>query len=287
MLESSSVLSRLHTTRGRSADTSVNGMKFSAGLRIVYHFSPELTLASGASTTPAGLPRWGPRSALGSVRAQASLNQTDPTPLITHHLSLLTTPCILSSPIMSIKSDKWIRRMATEFKMIEPFEPEQVKEIDGRRIVSYGTSSYGYDIRCADEFKLFTNINSTIVDPKEFDAKNFVDVKGESVLIPPNSFALARTVEYFRIPRNVLTICLGKSTYARCGILVNVTPFEPEWEGYVTLEFSNTTPLPAKIYANEGVAQVVFFESDEICETSYKDRGGKYQGQRGVTLPKL
>ena len=189
--------------------------------------------------------------------------------------------------IMSIKSDKWIRKMAAEYKMIEPFEPDQVKEVDGRRIVSYGTSSYGYDIRCADEFKLFTNINSTIVDPKEFDAKNFVDVKGESVLIPPNSFALARTVEYFRIPRNVLTICLGKSTYARCGILVNVTPFEPEWEGYVTLEFSNTTPLPAKIYANEGVAQVVFFESDETCETSYKDRGGKYQGQRGVTLPKM
>jgi dCTP deaminase len=188
---------------------------------------------------------------------------------------------------MSIKSDKWIRRMAAEHRMIEPFEPGQIKEVNGRRIVSYGTSSYGYDIRCADEFKLFTNINSTIVDPKEFDEKNFVDVKSASVIIPPNSFALARTVEYFRIPRNVLTICLGKSTYARCGILVNVTPFEPEWEGYVTLEFSNTTPLPAKIYANEGVAQVVFFESDEICDTSYKDRGGKYQGQRGVTLPKL
>ena len=170
---------------------------------------------------------------------------------------------------------------------VTPFEPGQVKEVDGRRIVSYGTSSYGYDIRCADEFKLFTNLNSTIVDPKEFDENNFVDVKGSSVVIPPNSFALARTIEYFRIPRNVLTICLGKSTYARCGILVNVTPFEPEWEGYVTLEFSNTTPLPAKIYANEGVAQVVFFESDEVCETSYKDRGGKYQGQRGVTLPKM
>jgi dCTP deaminase len=188
---------------------------------------------------------------------------------------------------MTVKSDRWIRRMANEFQMIDPFEPGQVKEIDGRRIVSYGTSSYGYDIRCADEFKLFTNINSTIVDPKAFDEKNFVDVKAGFVIIPPNSFALARTVEYFRIPRNVLTICLGKSTYARCGILVNVTPFEPEWEGYVTLEFSNTTPLPAKIYANEGVAQVVFFESDEVCETSYKDRGGKYQGQRGVTLPKL
>jgi dCTP deaminase len=189
--------------------------------------------------------------------------------------------------IMAIKSDRWIRRMATEFGMIEPFEPDQVKSLNGKRIVSYGTSSYGYDIRCADEFKLFTNINSTIVDPKEFDEKNFVDIKGDSVIIPPNSFALARTVEYFRIPRNVLTICLGKSTYARCGILVNVTPFEPEWEGYVTLEFSNTTPLPAKIYANEGVAQVVFFESDEVCDTSYKDRGGKYQGQRGVTLPRL
>lgn len=188
---------------------------------------------------------------------------------------------------MSIKSDKWIRRMAEEHRMIEPYEPGQVKVVEGKRIVSYGTSSYGYDIRCADEFKLFTNINSTIVDPKEFDENNFVNFKGESVIIPPNSFALARTVEYFRIPRNVLTICLGKSTYARCGILVNVTPFEPEWEGYVTLEFSNTTPLPAKIYANEGVAQVVFFESDEVCETSYKDRGGKYQGQRGVTLPKM
>ena len=188
---------------------------------------------------------------------------------------------------MTIKSDKWIRRMAETTGMIEPFEPGQVKEHDGNRIVSYGTSSYGYDIRCADEFKLFTNINTTIVDPKDFDANNFVDVSGKGYcIIPPNSFALARTVEYFRIPRNVLTICLGKSTYARCGIIVNVTPFEPEWEGYVTLEFSNTTPLPAKIYANEGVAQVLFFESDEVCETSYKDRGGKYQGQVGVTLPK-
>ena len=188
---------------------------------------------------------------------------------------------------MSIKSDKWIRRMAETTGMIEPFEPGQVKERDGNRIVSYGTSSYGYDIRCADEFKLFTNINTTIVDPKDFDANNFVDVSGKGYcIIPPNSFALARTVEYFRIPRNVLTICLGKSTYARCGIIVNVTPFEPEWEGFVTLEFSNTTPLPAKIYANEGVAQVLFFESDEVCETSYKDRGGKYQGQVGVTLPK-
>jgi dCTP deaminase len=188
---------------------------------------------------------------------------------------------------MTIKSDKWIRRMATEHRMIEPFESNQIRYANGNKIVSYGTSSYGYDIRCSDEFKLFTNINSAIVDPKNFDSNSFVDVKGDVCLIPPNSFALARTVEYFRIPRNILTICLGKSTYARCGIIVNVTPFEPEWEGYVTLEFSNTTPLPAKIYANEGVAQVIFFESDEVCETSYKDRGGKYQGQHGVTLPKI
>ena len=188
---------------------------------------------------------------------------------------------------MSIKSDKWIRRMAEERGMIEPFEPNQVKEVNGHRVVSFGTSSYGYDIRCSDEFKLFTNINTTIVDPKNFDANSFVDVKGDICIIPPNSFALARTVEYFRIPRNILTLCLGKSTYARCGIIVNVTHLEPEWEGFVTLEFSNTTPLPAKIYANEGVAQVVFFESDEVCATSYKDRGGKYQGQRGVTLPKI
>ncbi|WP_027467595.1 dCTP deaminase [Deefgea rivuli] len=190
---------------------------------------------------------------------------------------------------MSIKSDKWIRRMAQEHGMIEPFVPGQVKEVNGERIVSYGTSSYGYDIRCADEFKVFTNINSTIVDPKNFDEGSFVDVSGKGYcIIPPNSFALARTVEYFRIPRNALTICLGKSTYARCGIIVNVTPFEPEWEGYVTLEFSNTTPLPAKIYANEGVAQVLFFEADadDVCETSYGDRGGKYQGQVGVTLPR-
>ena len=176
--------------------------------------------------------------------------------------------------------------MAREHGMIEPFEPDQVKHNETGRIVSYGTSSYGYDIRCAGEFKIFTNINSTIVDPKNFDEGSFVDVNADVCIIPPNSFALARTVEYFRIPRNVLTICLGKSTYARCGIIVNVTPFEPEWEGYVTLEFSNTTPLPAKIYANEGVAQVVFFEGDEPCEVSYKDRAGKYQGQSGVTLPK-
>ena len=186
---------------------------------------------------------------------------------------------------MSIKSDKWIRRMAAQ-GMIEPFEPNQVRSVEGRKIVSYGTSSYGYDSRCANEFKVFTNITSTIVDPKNFDTASFVDVVSDVCIIPPNSFALARTVEYFRIPRNVLTVCLGKSTYARCGIIVNVTPFEPEWEGYVTLEFSNTTPLPAKIYANEGCAQVLFFEADEDCETSYKDRHGKYQGQVGVTLPR-
>jgi dCTP deaminase len=187
---------------------------------------------------------------------------------------------------MSIKSDNWIRRRAREHGMIEPFEPEQVRSSNGHKIVSYGTSSYGYDVRCADEFKIFTNINSTIVDPKSFDEKSFVDFKGAVCIIPPNSFALARTVEYFRIPRSTLVICLGKSTFARCGIIVNVTPLEPEWEGHVTLEFSNTTPLPAKIYANEGIAQMLFFESDEVCQTSYKDRGGKYQGQTGVTLPK-
>ena len=191
---------------------------------------------------------------------------------------------------MSIKSDKWIRKMSLEHDMISPFESNQVKQnAAGERMVSYGTSSYGYDIRCSKEFKLFTNINSTIVDPKNFDPNSFVEVNADFCIIPPNSFALARTVEYFKIPRNVLTICLGKSTYARCGIIVNVTPFEPEWEGYVTLEFSNTTPLPAKIYANEGCAQVLFFEADadDVCETSYKDRGGKYQGQVGVTLPKI
>ena len=187
---------------------------------------------------------------------------------------------------MSIKSDRWIREMAETSGMIEPFEPGQVRDTSGNKIISYGTSSYGYDVRCSDEFKVFTNINSAIVDPKSFDASSFVDKQGDVCIIPPNSFALARTVEYFRIPRNVLTICLGKSTYARCGIIVNVTPLEPEWEGHVTLEFSNTTTLPAKIYANEGVAQMLFFESDEVCEVSYKDRGGKYQGQRGVTLPK-
>ena len=188
---------------------------------------------------------------------------------------------------MTIKSDKWIRRMAVAHGMIEPFEAGQVREANGQKIVSYGTSSYGYDVRCSDEFKIFTNVYSTIVDPKNFDAKSFVDVKADVCIIPPNSFALARTVERFRIPRNVLVVALGKSSYARCGIVCNVTPLEPEWEGYVTLEFSNTTPLPAKIYANEGVAQMLFFESDEVCETSYKDRGGKYQGQTGVTLPKI
>ena len=192
---------------------------------------------------------------------------------------------------MSIKSDRWIRRMAEQQAMIEPYEPGQVKFADksgagGQRIVSYGTSSYGYDVRCSREFKVFTNINSTIVDPKHFDPKSFVDVVGDECIIPPNSFALARTVEYFRIPRDTLVVCLGKSTYARCGIIVNVTQLEPEWEGHVTLEFSNPTTLPAKIYANEGVAQMLFFESDEECEVSYKDRGGKYQGQRGVTLPR-
>jgi dCTP deaminase len=187
---------------------------------------------------------------------------------------------------MTVKSDRWIRRMAEQAGMIEPFAPDQVRTVEGRRIVSYGTSSYGYDVRCANEFKIFTNINSTIVDPKQFDVNNFVDQSADVCIIPPNSFALARTVEYFRIPRRVLTVCLGKSTYARCGIIVNVTPLEPEWEGHVTLEFSNTTPLPARIYANEGVAQMLFFESDEVCQVSYRDRGGKYQGQTGVTLPR-
>jgi dCTP deaminase len=187
---------------------------------------------------------------------------------------------------VSIKADKWIRRMAAEQGMIEPFEPGQVRSNGEERLISYGTSSYGYDVRCSRQFKVFTNINSATVDPKQFDEGSFVDVEADVCVIPPNSFALASTVEYFRIPRNVLTICLGKSTYARCGIIVNVTPLEPEWEGHVTLEFSNTTTLPAKIYASEGVAQMLFFESDEECEVSYKDRGGKYQGQTGVTLPK-
>ena len=177
--------------------------------------------------------------------------------------------------------------MSTTQGMIEPFEPSQVRYVDGEKVISYGTSSYGYDVRCATEFKIFTNVHTTsVVDPKNFDESSFVSIEEPFCVIPPNSFALASTVEYFRIPRNVLTVCLGKSTYARCGIIVNVTPLEPEWEGHVTLEFSNTTTLPAKIYAEEGVAQMLFFESDEACETSYADRGGKYQGQRGVTLPR-
>jgi len=173
--------------------------------------------------------------------------------------------------------------MAKKHQMIVPFSERQIK----KGIISYGLSSYGYDIRVADEFKVFTNVNTTIVDPKKFDQRSLVDVKGNFCLIPPNSFILARTVEYFKIPRNILTICLGKSTYARCGIIVNVTPFEPEWEGYATLEISNTTPLPAKIYANEGIAQIIFLEADEICELSYKDKKGKYQAQKRITLPKL
>ena len=184
---------------------------------------------------------------------------------------------------MAIKSDKWIRRMSLEHDMINPFTEKQMR--DG--VVSFGLSSYGYDLRVADEFKIFTNVNSTIVDPKHFDEKSFVTVQADFIMVPPNSFALARSVEYFKIPRDVLTICVGKSTYARCGIIVNVTPFEPEWEGHVTIEISNTTPLPAKIYANEGIAQVLFFQGDEPCEKSYKDKKGKYQAQRGVTLPKL
>lgn len=184
---------------------------------------------------------------------------------------------------MGLKADNWIKKMAKEQKMIEPFVDSQVRE----GVISYGVSSYGYDIRVADEFKIFTNVYSATVDPKNFDPNSMVDFKGEECIIPPNSFALARTIEYFRIPRNVLTVCLGKSTYARCGIIVNVTPFEPEWEGYVTLEISNTTPLPAKIYANEGIAQVLFFEGDEPCDVSYAEKKGKYQNQQTIELPKL
>jgi len=184
---------------------------------------------------------------------------------------------------MGLKPDHWIRKMALEQRMIEPFSEGQARP----GIISYGVSSYGYDIRVADEFKIFTNVFGATVDPKQFDPKSMVDFSGPVCVIPPNSFALARTVEYFRIPRQVLTICLGKSTYARCGIIVNVTPFEPEWEGFVTLEISNTTPLPAKIYANEGIAQVLFFEADEICDTSYADKRGKYQKQRSIMLPKI
>jgi dCTP deaminase len=184
---------------------------------------------------------------------------------------------------MAIKSDKWIKRMALEHQMIEPFVDNQVRS----GVISFGVSSYGYDVRVGDEFKVFTNVYNTVVDPKNFDPKSFVDIRADVCIIPPNSFALASTIEYFRIPRDILTVCLGKSTYARCGIIVNVTPFEPEWEGHVTIEISNTTPLPAKIYANEGIAQVLFFQGDEPCEVSYKDKKGKYQAQRGVTLPKL
>ncbi len=184
---------------------------------------------------------------------------------------------------MSVQPDHWIRKMCKEHGMIEPYEEKQVRE----GVISYGVSSYGYDIRVADEFKIFTNVMSTVVDPKAIDPKSMVDFKGPVCIVPPNSFALARTVEYFRIPRDVLTITMGKSTYARCGIITNVTPFEPEWEGYVTLEISNTTPLPAKIYANEGIAQVVFFKAESVCEVSYKDKGGKYQKQVGITLPRL
>ena len=184
---------------------------------------------------------------------------------------------------VSIQPDHWIRKMALERKMIDPFVDNQVR--DGT--IYYGLSSYGYDIRVSDEFKIFTNVHSAIVDPKHFDPKSFVDFKGEVCVIPPNSFALSRTIEYFRIPRNVLTICVGKSTYARCGIIVNVTPFEPEWQGYVTLEISNTTPLPARIYANEGIAQVLFFAADQVCDRSYADKKGKYQGQHSITLPRL
>ena len=184
---------------------------------------------------------------------------------------------------MSIRPDKWIIRMAREHNMIEPFVEEQVRE----NVISFGVSSYGYDMRISDEFKIFTNINTTVVDPKRFDENAFVDFKGAVCIIPPNSFGLGRSVEYFRIPRSVMTICVGKSTYARCGIITNVTPFEPEWEGFITLEISNTTPLPARIYANEGIAQVLFFESDEECQTSYADRKGKYQAQQGITLPKV
>ena len=188
---------------------------------------------------------------------------------------------------MSVCSDKWIRRMAKEKGMIDPFVDGQIKtNADGGRAISYGLSSYGYDLRVSNEFKVFTNVYGSVVDPKAFDDRSFVDMETDVCVVPPNSFALARSVEYFRIPREVLTICVGKSTYARCGIFVNVTPFEPEWEGHVTLEISNTTPLPARIYANEGLAQVVFFLASEVCETSYADRAGKYMHQRGITIPR-
>ncbi len=187
---------------------------------------------------------------------------------------------------MGAHADTWIRDMAINHAMIEPFEDRLITQAEGKRVVSYGLSSYGYDLRVSREFKVFTNVFNAIVDPKAFDERSFVDIQADTCIIPPNSFALARSVEYFRIPRDVITICLGKSTYARCGIIVNVTPFEPEWEGHVTLEISNTTPLPAKIYAGEGLAQVIFFKGEEPCETSYADRGGKYMKQRGITVPK-
>lgn len=189
---------------------------------------------------------------------------------------------------MSVREDKWIRKMAQEHQMIEPFVDGQIRKNDqNENIVSYGLSSYGYDIRISDEFKVFTNVYNSIVDPKKFTEDSFVDIQANECIIPPNSFALARSIEYFRIPRNILTICLGKSTYARCGIIVNVTPFEPGWEGQVTIEVSNTTPLPAKIYANEGIAQVIFFEAKEMCQISYSERDGKYQKQTGITVPKV
>jgi len=188
---------------------------------------------------------------------------------------------------MSICSDRWIAQMAQEYNMIEPFEVDQVRQVDGKKVVSYGLSSYGYDLRVANEFKVFSNTYNTLIDPKNFDERSFVDIVDDVCIIPPNSFALSRSIEYFRIPRNILTICLGKSTYARCGIIVNVTPFEPEWEGYVTLEISNTTPLPTKIYANEGIAQVIFFQAAESCLTSYADRKGKYMKQQGIVVPRL
>ncbi len=184
---------------------------------------------------------------------------------------------------MAVKNDRWIRRMALEHEMINPFADRQVRE----GVISFGLSAYGYDLRVADEFKIFTNVNSTIVDPKHFDERSFVEFQGPVCIVPPNSFALARSVEYFKIPRSVITLCVGKSTYARCGIIVNVTPLEPEWEGFVTLEISNTTPLPARVYSNEGLCQIVFFESDELCEVSYKDKKGKYQSQQGIVLPKI
>jgi dCTP deaminase len=184
---------------------------------------------------------------------------------------------------MPVKNDRWIRRMAKEHDMIRPFADSQVRE----GVISYGCSSYGYDLRVADEFKIFTNVNTTIVDPKHFDPRSLVEFKGDVCIVPPNSFALARSVEYFKIPRDILTICVGKSTYARCGIIVNVTPLEPEWEGFVTLEISNTTPLPARVYSNEGLCQIVFFQADEVCEVSYKDKKGKYQSQQGIVLPRI